>query len=64
VAKHCKDTVISCIGKLFDLLTVLGMGYMELTQYKLKRSLKDFQNLSSEQFNTGKVLSWVKYIYL
>ncbi|KAG4107783.1 TPR-like protein [Neocallimastix lanati (nom. inval.)] len=59
VAKHCKDTVISCIGKLFDLLTVLGMGYMELTQYKLKRSLKDFQNLSSEQFNTGKVLSWV-----
>ncbi|ORX73513.1 TPR-like protein [Anaeromyces robustus] len=59
ISKHCRDTVLNCIKQVLELLIILGSGYLELTQYRLKRSLKHFQKLTSEQFNTGNVLSWV-----
>jgi len=57
--KHCRETVLSCVKQVLDLLALIGSGFWELTQYKLKRSLKFFQKLTSDQFNTGKVLCLV-----
>jgi len=59
MSKHCREAVLASMKQLLDLLTIIGSGYLELSQYKLKRSLKYFQKLNSDQFNTGKVLSMV-----